>query len=95
MGVNRTVDEVYEGYPKPLNPQQGLALRSSVEMHTRNAAYQLHQDRTGTIRHGRLADLIVVDRNIFDVPLTKVSNTRVLLTMVGGEMVHLSPELVA
>ena len=94
MGVNRTVDEVYEGYPKPLNPQQGLALRSSVAMHTRNSAYQLHQDRTGTIRHDRHADLIVLDRNILDVPLGKVSNTEVLLTMVGGDIVHLSPELV-
>jgi predicted amidohydrolase YtcJ len=63
-------------------------------MHTRNSAYQLHQDRTGTIRRDRLADLIVLDRNIFDVPLRKVSNTEVLLTMVGGDIVHLSPDLI-
>ena len=94
MGVNRTVDEVYAGYPKPLNPQQALELRSSVAMHTRNSAYQLHQDRTGTIRRDRLADLIVLDRNIFEVPLERVSTTKVLLTMVGGDIVHMKSSMV-
>jgi len=63
-------------------------------MHTRNSAYQLHQDTTGTIRRDRLADLIVLDRNIFEVPLERVSKTEVLLTMVGGDIVYLSPQLV-
>ena len=89
MAVNRTADEVYEGYPKPLFAEQGLSLRSSIAMHTRRSAYQLHQDGlSGQIRTGLAADLIVLDRDLFRVPLKRVSKTKVDLTMVGGRIVH-------
>ena len=44
--MNRTADEVYEGYRKPLFAQEGLSLRASLAMHTRNSAYQLHQENS-------------------------------------------------
>jgi predicted amidohydrolase YtcJ len=89
MAVNRTADEVYEGYRKALNPEQGLALRESIAMHTRNSAYQLHQERrSGVLRPGKWADLVVLDRNLFNVQLTDVSTTKVEMTMIGGEAVH-------
>jgi predicted amidohydrolase YtcJ len=89
IGVNRTADEVYEGYPKPLWPQEGLSLPVSLRMHTRNSAYQLHQEHlTGRIRQGLAADLIVLDRDVMRPPLKRVSKTKVDLTMVGGRIVH-------
>ncbi len=89
IAVNRTADEVYEGYPKPLFAQEGLTLRASLAMHTRNSAYQLHQeDVTGQIRTGYAADLIVLDRDLLRVPLRRVSKTKVALTMVNGRIVH-------
>jgi predicted amidohydrolase YtcJ len=58
-------------------------------MHTRNSAFQLHQDkRTGQVREGFAADLIVLDRDVLDTRLKRVSNSRVDLTMVGGRVVH-------
>ena len=43
-----------------------------------NAAYQLHQeDRTGSIEPGKLADLIVIDRNLFETPTESISETGV------------------
>ncbi len=89
MAVNRTADEVYEGYPRPLFAQEGLSLRASLAMHTRNSAYQLHQETlSGQIREGFAADLIVLDRDILDARLKRVSNIDVDLTMVGGRIVH-------
>ena len=44
MAVNRTADEVYAGDPKPLFRAQGMRLRQSLAMHTRNSAFQLHQE---------------------------------------------------
>ena len=89
IAVNRTADEVYEGYRKPLFAQEGLSLRASLAMHTRNSAYQLHQENlTGQIRQGYAADLIVLDRDLLRVPLKRVSKTKVDLTMVGGRVVH-------
>jgi predicted amidohydrolase YtcJ len=89
IAVNRTADEVYEGYPRPLRPQEGLSLPASLRMHTRNGAFQLHQERlTGRIREGLAADLIVLDRDVLRVPLKRVSKTKVDLTMVDGRVVH-------
>ena len=89
IAVNRTADEVYEGYPKPLWRQEGLSLPASLAMHTRNSAFQLHQEKlTGQIRRGFAADLIVLDRDVLRAPLKRVSKTKVDLTMVGGRVVH-------
>jgi predicted amidohydrolase YtcJ len=89
IAVNRTSDEVYEGYRKPLWAQEGLTLRRSLTMHTRNSAFQLHQEKTtGQLKTGFAADLIVLDRDILETPLKRVSKTKVSLTMVGGRVVH-------
>jgi predicted amidohydrolase YtcJ len=89
IAVNRTADEVYEGYAKPLWPNEGLSLRASLAMHTRNSAFQLHQEKlTGQIRRGFAADLIVLDRDVLRAPLKRVSKTKVDLTMVDGTIVH-------
>jgi predicted amidohydrolase YtcJ len=91
IAVNRTSDEVYEGYRKPLWRQEGLTLRASLAMHTRSRAFQLHQEKaTGQIKRGFAADLIVLDRDILDTPLKRVSKTEVDLTMVGGRVVYRS-----
>lgn len=89
MAVNRTADEVYAGYPKPLQRSEGISLPASITMHTRNSAYQLHQETlSGRIRPGLAADLVVLDRDILGVPLTKVSNSTARLTTVGGRITH-------
>ncbi len=89
IAVNRKADEVYEGYEKPLFAQEGLSLRASLAMHTRNSAFQLHQESlTGQIREGYAADLIVLDRDLLRVRLERVSKAKVALTMVGGRIVH-------
>ena len=94
MAVNRTGDEVYDAYPGVLNESQGLSLRASIAMHTRNSAFQLGQEaRSGRIREGLQADLLVLDRNILRVPLRKVSKTKVLMTMVGGRILRRSSRL--
>ena len=80
---------MYEGYEKPLFAQEGLSLRASLAMHTRNSAFQLHQESlTGQIREGYAADLIVLDRDLLRVRLERVSKAKVALTMVGGRIVH-------
>ena len=94
MAVNRTCHEVYDAYPGVLNERQGLDLRSSIAMHTRNSAFQLGQEAlSGRIREGLQADLLVLDRNILRVPLRKVSKTKVLMTMVGGRILRRSSRL--
>jgi predicted amidohydrolase YtcJ len=86
IAVTRTADE---GDPEALWPEEGLSLPDSLAMHTRNSAFQLHQDElTGQIREGFAADMVVLDRDVLAGPLEHVSHTKVDLTMVAGRIVH-------
>jgi predicted amidohydrolase YtcJ len=53
-----------------------------------NPNYELHQeDLTGSLEMGKLADLIVLDRNIFEVPAEQIATIKVIETIVGGRVV--------
>lgn len=74
---------------EPLIADQGLTLEELLAAYTINAAYQLHQERlTGSIEVGKAADLIVLDRNLFEIPPSAISETTVLLTLLAGEKVY-------
>lgn len=79
-------------YAGKVNALPGLTLAEAIRVVTINGAYQMHQDKvTGSLETGKLADLIVLDQNITKVPLDNISKTDVLLTMVGGKKVWVSP----
>ncbi|MBA0126577.1 amidohydrolase [Haloechinothrix sp. YIM 98757] len=85
----------YPEYAGTLNEDPGLSLAEAIRGMTIDAAYAMHQDEvTGSLERGKLADLLVLDQNLFDVPRDDISETTVLHTMVGGEVVHsrLQPE---
>jgi predicted amidohydrolase YtcJ len=73
---------------EPLLPGQALSLGAALAAYTAGSAYVNNLDQTGAIEPGRLADLIVVDRDPFAGPAGKIGATTVLLTYVGGERVH-------
>ena len=69
----------------PYLPDERIDLRDALAAFTLDAAYVNHQDdRTGSIEVGKLADLIVLDRNLFAIPPGQISDTKVLLTVFGG-----------
>jgi len=89
MAVNRTADEVYAGGDEPLFAKQGIGLRASIAMHTSNSAFQLHQESiSGRLAPGMAADLVVVDRDLLEVDLKKVSKATSRLTMLAGRVTH-------
>lgn len=59
-----------------------------IPMLTLNAAKLLQQDdSTGSIEVGKFADLVVLEKNIFDIPVEEIGSTKVLLTLLQGEVV--------
>lgn len=63
-------------------------LATAVELVTINAAYALgHDDATGSIEVGKLADFVVLDSNIFDAPIDDIGDARVMLTVLAGNVV--------
>ena len=76
-------------YAGRLSTDVGLSLPAAVRGITANAAYELHAEQdVGSLEVGKLADLIVLDRNIFKIPARQVAATKVLLTVVGGKTVY-------
>jgi predicted amidohydrolase YtcJ len=76
-----------ESYPVFI-PEERIDLESALVAFTINAAYVNKQDdRTGSIEVGKLADLIVLDQNLFGIEPKDISETKVLLTLLAGEPV--------
>lgn len=72
-----------------LYPEQGIKLNESLKMHTAGAAYQLFQDNiTGAIKVGMQADIVVLDRDLFGVPVAEISGATVNYTLIDGDVVH-------
>lgn len=69
-------------------PEQAVDLQTAVRIFTANGAIANKAGgNSGSLEVGKDADFIVLDRNIFDVPITDVGETQVLLSVVGGRTV--------
>ncbi|HYV84891.1 MAG TPA: amidohydrolase [Patescibacteria group bacterium] len=92
--ITRTGEPLPGVFPGALAPREAIPdLLAVIRMHTINSAYEMHQEKvTGSIEVGKQADLIVLDQNLFRVPAARISDTRVLLTMLGGKIVYDSGE---
>ena len=78
----------------PLLAHERLSVTDSVRSFTSGAAYVNHLDHeTGDITVGKLADLIVLDRDLLASDPTELSEAKVLLTLLGGAAVHEDPTL--
>jgi predicted amidohydrolase YtcJ len=64
-------------------------LAEAIRGYTLNAAFAGHREKSeGSLEAGKLADLIVVSQDVFKVDPSKIGETKVLLTMVGGRVVY-------
>lgn len=69
--------------------EEAATLEEAVRIYTLNGAVGLKAgDRTGSIAVGKSADFIVLDRNIFRVPIEDVGDTQVQQTWFEGRLVH-------
>ncbi|MEU5685927.1 amidohydrolase [Streptomyces venezuelae] len=76
------------GSAERLGPSQAIGLTEAFDLFTVNAARQEGMaHRVGRIEPGMLADVIVVDRNPFEVPITQVHATEVRMTFIEGVQV--------
>ena len=68
-------------------PDEKISLEQAVEFYTLGSAYAEFTDRDkGTLEPGKLADFVVLDRDIFNIPPKELLNTKVVMTVVGGEI---------
>jgi predicted amidohydrolase YtcJ len=81
-----------EGTPEAgFVPSQRLTVAQAVEGYTLGAAFAGRREKTeGSLEKGKLADLIIVSQNIFEIDPHKISETKVRTTIVGGQVVYQS-----
>ena len=75
-----------------LTPGERVDLATLIEAYTANGAFVMHQeDVTGSIEVGKAADLVVLERNLFEIPPEEIGEVRVLETLVDGRTVYRAP----
>jgi len=79
-----------EGTPEAgFVPEQKLTVEQAVEGYTIGAAFAGRREKTeGSLEVGKLADLIIISQNIFDINPHKIGATKVVATIVGGRLVY-------
>jgi predicted amidohydrolase YtcJ len=88
VAVNRVAD-ISRGEKPPFLPDERLTLEEAIRAFTLGSAYVNHQDdTTGSLTVGKLADLVVLDRDLFDRTAGEIGEARVVATFVEGQPVH-------
>jgi len=91
LGIHAAVTrQRVDGFPGPQGwyPEQRLTVEEAVRAYTLGAAYAAGlEDRLGALAPGKLADLIVLDRDIFTCDPMAIAEAQVLATMIGGKFV--------
>lgn len=77
-----------------LAPEEGTDLMTQLKALTIwGAYYVLREDRLGSLEQGKLADFIVLDQDLLNIPTDDIPEVKVLMTVIGGKTVHLLPDL--
>jgi predicted amidohydrolase YtcJ len=76
-------------FGQQVNPGQQITRAEALRLFTRGNAWFLKmEDRIGSLEVGKLADVVVLDRDYFTVPDGEIRNLRSVLTIVDGRIVH-------
>jgi predicted amidohydrolase YtcJ len=94
--VNRTTapDYPFRGpeTDTPFLPGERVGLPAAIAAFTIGSAYVNHDEReAGSVEVGKRADLVVLDRNLFEQPEAEIAQAQVDLTLVDGAVVHARP----
>ncbi|MGA2334930.1 MAG: amidohydrolase [Terriglobales bacterium] len=72
-----------------LAPEERISVEQALALYTHNGAYAgFEEDRKGALEPGKLADFIVVDRDVLTVPADELKDVKVLQTFVGGRSAY-------
>jgi predicted amidohydrolase YtcJ len=72
-----------------IGPEQAISVKDALRLYTTNGAYaSFEETRKGSIEPGKLADIVVLDRDILTIPADEIKEVKVETTIVGGEIVY-------
>ncbi|MFB3828320.1 MAG: amidohydrolase [Bryobacteraceae bacterium] len=74
---------------RPLHAEQAITREQAIRLYTMNNAWLTFEEKEkGSLEPGKLADLIVIDRDILRCPVDDVKDTQVERTYLGGKLVY-------
>lgn len=91
FGMEASITRGFPGKPDKdkMGEEHALTLEELIEAYTINAAWSLRiDDVTGSIEKGKYADMIVLNHNLFEIPVTDIHKTEVQKTLFKGEVVY-------
>jgi predicted amidohydrolase YtcJ len=69
-------------------PEERVTLEEMIATFTLNGAYaNFLEDETGSLEVGKKADIVVLERNLFELPPSEIGDTKVVLTLIDGKEV--------
>lgn len=72
-----------------LAPEERISIQQALTLYTWNGAYAgFEENKKGSLEPGKLADFIVIDRDVLSVPSDQIKDVQVLKTYVGGKLVY-------
>ncbi len=90
-GMEAIITRGFPGHPEieKFNADQAVTLEEAIRVHTINGAYVMNlDDTTGSIEVGKSAEMIVLNHNLLEIPVTDIHKTEVQKTIFKGEVVY-------
>jgi predicted amidohydrolase YtcJ len=92
LGIALGVSRCEPGVRDPeeiLGPEERMSLENMIECFTINGARaNFLEKETGSIEVGKKADMVVLEKNLFEIPETEIAETKVLMTLFEGNTVY-------
>ena len=69
--------------------EEKISVHEAIKLYTLGSAYAEFQEKEkGTIEKGKLADVLILSENLFDIPKNRIRNVKVDMTIVDGKIVY-------
>lgn len=84
--TRRTLDGKH---PEGWFPEQKISLEEALTAYTAGSAYaEYGEQRKGSLTPGKLADIVVLDADLFSIPVEQIPGVKVRFTILGGQVVY-------
>jgi predicted amidohydrolase YtcJ len=89
LGMWVTVTRRAHWFDGQLHPEEALTREQAIRFYTANNAYLVFlDDQIGTLEPGKLADLIILDRDLLTCPVDEIKDAKVVSTYLSGKPVY-------
>lgn len=90
-GIQAAVTRQTKGgsHPQGWIPEEKISLEDALRAYTINGAYTEYSENVkGSIEPGKLADIAVLSKNVFEVPLREIAGIKVNMTIFDGKILY-------